>query len=59
MGNSKALAKVREVFSSFDLFSALPTLRAKSESETTNTCGGVLSFLAIVSFMYIFIAQFK
>lgn len=40
------------------MFSSLPTLRAKSNPETNNTCGGVLSLLVLILFAYLFIDQF-
>lgn len=52
------MERIKSFFKEFDLFSALPTLRAKSEPETTNTCGGVLSVVTLVLFAYLFIAQF-
>ena len=39
----------------FDLFSALPTLRARGETETLNFCGGLLSLLLLLFFTYVFI----
>lgn len=52
------MEKVKNFFREFDLFAALPTLRAKSNPETVNTCGGILSLLVTLFFIYIFIYQF-
>lgn len=46
---------VGKFFKQFDLFAASPTLRARSEPEITNICGGVLSFFVIVIFLILFI----
>jgi uncharacterized membrane protein len=50
------LEKVRHFFSSFDMFAASPTLRAKSKSETSNTLGGVISLMILILFFYLFVS---
>lgn len=51
------MQKIKEVIKQFDLFSAQPTLRARSDSEVVNACGGVLSLLVLGSFTYLFFSQ--
>jgi hypothetical protein len=48
---------MRNFFSSFDMFAASPTLRAKSKSETSNTLGGVISLMILIVFFYVFISE--
>ena len=50
--------KIKKALKDMDLFSAIPTLRAKSNPETGNTCGGALSIIVLMFFAYLFIAQF-
>jgi hypothetical protein len=51
------MQKVREFFHNFDMFTAMPTLRAKSEPEVANSFGGILSIIVLLLFSYLFIAQ--
>lgn len=51
------MQKLRHFFSSFDMFDALPTLRAKSNPETSNTFGGVISLTILIVFFYVFISE--
>lgn len=46
---------VRIFFKQFDMFTAPATLRAREEAETASFCAGVLSFIAIGLFTYLFI----
>ena len=39
------------------MFSAVPSLRARGETETTNTCAGIVSLLFLIFFFYVFIAE--
>lgn len=48
------MQKIKEILKQFDLFSAQPTLRARSEPEVVNACGGVLSLLVLGFFTYLF-----
>ena len=49
---------IKKFFTQFDLFSALPTLRARGETETMNVYGGVVSFLLLGLFTYLLITYF-
>lgn len=40
------------------MFSSYATLRTRGEPETRNTCAGVLSFVILLLFIYLFISQF-
>lgn len=40
------------------MFSSYATFRTKGEPEARNTCAGVLSFLILLLFVYLFISQF-
>ena len=51
------MQKIKEILKQFDLFSAQPTLRARSEPEVVNACGGVLSLLVLGCFIYLFFSQ--
>lgn len=55
--HKKMLANVRNFFCSFDMFAASRILRAKSKSETSNTLGGVISFLILLLFFYLFVSE--
>ena len=44
-------------FYSFDLFSAVTSLRARGQSDTSTVCGGVTSLVLMIAFIYIFIAD--
>lgn len=46
---------IKKFISGFDLFPSLPTLRAKSEAEVTNFCGGIFSLIIFGIFVYVFV----
>ena len=52
------MSLIKKFFVEFDLFCALPTLRARGESETMNLCGGIVSLLLLSTFIYVFIINF-
>jgi len=52
------MERAKQALRSMDFFSSLPTLRAKSNPETSNSCGGMLSIIVLILFSYLFIAQF-
>lgn len=49
------MIKIRQYLSGWDLFTALPTLRAQGESDVANACGGLISLILLGFFVYIFI----
>ena len=49
------MSLLKKFFVEFDLFSALPTLRSRGETETMNLCGGIVSLLLLSFFIYVFI----
>lgn len=48
---------VKKFFREFDMFSSYATLRTRGEPEKSNTCGGILSLLFLIVFIYVFISQ--
>ena len=50
---------LKEKVIGLDLFAAPPILRAKGAPETKNLCGGVLSFLLLLVFLYVFFLSFQ
>lgn len=46
---------LKKAFLELDLFSALPTLRARGEPNTMNLCGGIVSFIILIICTYVFI----
>ena len=47
----------RKFFSSFDLFSCIPSLRIRGQSELSSICGGVVSLLVMGFFIYVFVVD--
>ena len=48
---------IKKIFIEFDLFSALPTLRARGETDIMSIFGGILSFLLIGTFTFVFVQR--
>jgi hypothetical protein len=48
---------IKKFFLEFDMFASYATFRTKGEPETRNLCGGILSFLLVIYFTYVFISQ--
>lgn len=48
---------IKKFFSSFDMFAAMPVLRANGEAEVVNLCGGLFSICLFGIFVYIFISS--
>ncbi len=48
---------IKKFFSSFDMFAAMPILRANGEAEVVNLCGGLFSICIFGVFVYIFISS--
>ena len=49
--------KVKRFFYGFDLFSCIPSMRARGQSDVSSVCGGVTSLIVMIFFIYIFIAD--
>ena len=49
--------KLKRFFYGFDLFSCVPSLRARGESDVSSICGGATSLILMILFIYIFIAD--
>ena len=47
--------KVKKFFHGFDLFSCIPSLRARGESDVSSLCGGITSLILMLFFIYIFV----
>lgn len=48
---------LKKFFREFDMFQSYSTLRTKGEPESRNTCAGIFSFLLLILFAYVFVAQ--
>lgn len=46
---------IKKFFHGFDLFSCIPSLRARGESDVSSLCGGITSLLLMIFFIYIFV----
>jgi hypothetical protein len=48
---------MKKLFSKFDLFPALPTLRVRGEPEVINLCGSIFSMIIVAVFIYLFVSS--
>ena len=48
---------IKRFFTNFDLFGSWPTLRVRGEPEALNFCGGLFSFILLVTFFSIFLSK--
>ena len=46
---------IKQFLKSFDMFTASPTLRVRGETEHASICAGLISFMILMAFGFVFI----